>query len=313
MKKEAIKEFINRYSILFQAHYNDSLSVDFLTIYKTPLQLMEVLRLSKLRENLYKKLLIYFKDRPLFYEALWEYYSYLKIRKERAKRLFLDLIKNDWVRNNVIFAKGPVLSYQQYGNLDERFYSDIDVIVSKAHLPYFLKLVRPTKIKRFVKLVYEAETEKYKSLIDITILEELPFKITPVSIYIDHKKLLCIDGITTSRVYLFEASLSVNIFGLILLKEMFLLNNSIIQSPDWLFPYSSFIKHIYFCILRNDYNDPILQDFFLLILNSKNKLKRYLTLIKFLKKYHIKINLSYYPILKEYPIKKILHFIITSL
>lgn len=313
MKKEAISEFIRRYGVLFHAHRNNSLSPDFSTVYKTLPQLMEVLRIAKLSESFYKKLLTYFKNYPLFYEPLCEYYCYLKIRKERAKELFLALIKNDWMKNNVIFTKGPVLSYQRYGSIDERFYSDIDVIVSKAHLPYFLKLLHGAKIKRFVRFVYEVEIEKYKSLVEITILEELPFKIIPHHICINNKNLLCLDEVTTSKVYLYEASLPSLIFGIILLKEMFLLNDNIIKSPQWEFPYSSFVRYIYTNIVNCNYNDSLLQDFFLPILNYHNKLKRYFTLIKFLKKYRIKINLSYYPILKEYPMKKILHLILTSL
>ncbi|MFN7181568.1 MAG: hypothetical protein ACK4NF_02680, partial [Planctomycetota bacterium] len=112
---------------------------NFISLFHTPSQLMKILRGKKFTENFFKKLLNVTQDREEFYNAILNYYIDLKIRKERAKKLFLKLIDDSWFLDNVIFIKGPVLSFQLYGNIDERLYVDIDVITDRKNLNIICK------------------------------------------------------------------------------------------------------------------------------------------------------------------------------
>ncbi len=336
--------FLQKYSLLLRVVLKLDTIESFIALFDDPNDLVDILKITKLTESFYKDLLFHLKSKPLFYSKVLMLYSYLKMRKELTKNLFLNLIENEWIRNNVIFLKGPGLSYQLYNNIDERLYSDIDMIISSGDIKNLLGIIKRYgnyRDRKIWKFYHEIPITPNVGLIDVVFKEYIPFNITPNYVSIYGKKIMVLNAIDTLKISVFINFFATTNFDIYAIKNMFLsaaieagitenflfkavelqgeernchahrvrndLSRSLRGSDFLEYDYQNIMNHIYTQTINKNYSDEVLQDFFIITFNGKNIAKKILYLFKFMNKYNIKYNLSCFYRGKLYLVKKILN------
>jgi hypothetical protein len=313
------KKFILQNVYFFKTLDDLALINDFVKLFDTPCELLNIIKRTVLTTTFIKTLLTALKNKENFWMPVMKYYASRKIEQMKAKNLFLRLIKNKWIIENAIFFKGPVLSYQLYNDLDERLYADIDIIIKKESLYKLIHLTN-SKFSRYQKFICEVPTN-YGSgtVIESIFLESIPFPIHPYPVYIEGKWLQTIDITETAKVFTYFSFLPLKYLDERILKNFSILNkcksiqNNFKNKTIENYSFFSLTNYLFYQLKQGNTDDTVLQDFFRIPYNSDNILKKMFFLLKFIKKYNIELGNSHILHNKSYLIRSVLYKIYISL